>query len=630
MKILLLVALLFSFTFFVPKVFAADLPAGRQEFATTYDVLYDVGEDGVTKVTEKINLKNLTSESYASLFKLTVGATSIFEPKAQDPGGTLNITEEQKNTSTILSVKFNQQVAGLGKILPWTISFKSKDFAEKVGRIWEVRVPKISITSSLENYNLTLAVPQSFGSPSSITPGPKSQTVSSGKLFLTFDMDQLKSAGVSATFGDYQLFDFNLIYHLENNSLAPMLTNIALPPDTAYQDVIYQRIEPKPINVTVDNDGNFLAWFRVLRGQKMDVEVFGSAKIYATSKAKNPSLTDNLRKKYTASQKYWEKDHPQLLAKLNEIMSPEASAEEKVKQIYDFVVNFLKYDSSRLQDNDTTDRLGALTALTNPDSAVCMEFTDLFIALTRAAGIPSRELDGFAYTANNSLRPLSLTKDVLHAWPEYFDDRLGWVMVDPTWEQTSGVDYFHKLDLNHFVFAIKGSSPSTPVAAGSYKFKGQNSQDVKVSLSDNDFLGKPQISVQIDAPDRIWAGFPGMAHIKIINSGNAVYPSDSLNLTATNLLILNASNQKLGPIPPYGEAKFDFNLRTKSLFDSFNDQIALVLGEKKFTKDVFIRPFILFQTLPLLIVVVIGSMALLYLTILSHHLWAKKKNRRKK
>lgn len=624
-KILLLFVLLFSFSIFSPRAYAAS------EFATSYDVLYDVGEDGVTKVTEKVTLKNLTSESYASLFKLTVGATSVFEPKAQDPGGTLNITQEQKNTSTTLSVKFNQQVAGLGKILPWTISFKSKDFAEKVGRIWQVRVPKISITSSLENYNLTLAVPQSFGIPSSITPAPKNQTVSSGKLFLTFDMDQLKTAGISATFGAYQLFDFNLTFHLENNSLAPMLTNIALPPDTAYQDVIYQRIEPKPVNVTVDNDGNFLAWFRVNRSQKIDVEVFGSAKIYAVSKAKNPSLTDNLRKKYTESQKYWEKDHPQLLAKLNEIMSPEASNGEKVKQIYDFVVNFLKYDAGRLQDTDTTDRLGALAALNNPDSAVCMEFTDLFIALTRAAGIPSRELDGFAYTANNTLRPLSLTKDILHAWPEYFDDRLGWVMVDPTWEQTTGVDYFHKLDLNHFVFAIKGSSSSTPVAAGSYKFKGQDSQDVKVSLSDNDFLGKPQIFVQIDAPDRIWAGFPGKVNVKITNSGNAIYPSDSLHLTANNLLILNANGQKLGPIPPYGEAKFDFNIRTKSLFDSYDDQITLLVGSQKFTKDVVIKPFFLFSAAPAVAGVIVAAMILVYLLVLGRHVHSsRKKNRRKK
>jgi len=51
-----------------------------------------------------------------------------------------------------------------------------------------------------------------------------------------------------------------------------------------------------------------------------------------------------------------------------------------------------------------------------------MEFTDLFIALSRAAGIPAREINGFAYTDDIRLRPLDLVTDMLHAWPEYYDE----------------------------------------------------------------------------------------------------------------------------------------------------------------------------------------------------------------
>ena len=57
-----------------------------------------------------------------------------------------------------------------------------------------------------------------------------------------------------------------------------------------------------------------------------------------------------------------------------------------------------------------------------------MEFTDLFVAIARAAGIPARESVGYAYTTNSRLRPLSLVTDVLHAWPEYYDaDKKIWV-----------------------------------------------------------------------------------------------------------------------------------------------------------------------------------------------------------
>lgn len=616
-KILLAIFLFFAL-FFAPKTYAAD------EFATSYDVVYDVGGDGITTVTEKVTLKNLTSQYYASQFKLTIGTTEIFDVKGSDPGGALEITTEQQGTSTMINVKFNQQVVGLGKTLPWTLSFKSKDFAEKLGKVWEVRAPKISSTSNLENYNLTLSVPQLFGEPTLISPTPNSQTSNSGKMFFTFDKDKLHSSGVSANFGTNQLFDFDLSYHLENNNLVSILTNIALPPDTSFQDVIFQRITPPPLNVTLDNDGNYLAWYRLFRGQKLDIKVIGSTKLYTASKVKDPILEEELRKRYTESAKYWEKDNPQIIAKLEEILgfNPSSDNKDKAKLIFRYVVDSLKYDSSRLK-GESIDRLGAVTVLLNPTSAVCMEFTDLFIALARAANIPARELDGYAHTANPTLRPLSLTKDVLHAWPEYWDEAYGWVMVDPTWENTTGgVDYFNKLDLNHFVFVIKGSSSQLPTPAGSYKYFDQDSQDVKISLTDKDFLGKPQIDVQLDLPI-ISAGFPTKMTVKIVNSGNAVFPAAPLSVNSQNLNLLN-TQQNLGPVPAFGTATFTFDIRTKSPFDKFDDTITVLVGSQKFSKDISVKPFFLFPNLPIMIAGAILGMGLLYGVILSVFFYRKR------
>ncbi|MBI2597042.1 hypothetical protein HYW41_02710 [Candidatus Daviesbacteria bacterium] len=592
-----------------------------EEFATSYNVLYDIDQSGITTVTEKINLTNLTSEYYANQFKLIIGATQISDIKASDGGGIMQVTPEQKNTSTIISVKFNQQVAGINKVLPWTLQFKSKDFAQNLGKVWEIRAPKVS-SENLLDYNLTISVPVEFGEPTAISPTPKTQSKSGGKIFLTFNKDQLEQSGVSASFGTNQLFDFNLTYHLENNNLVPILTNIALPPDTAYQDVIYQRFEPKPLNVTVDDDGNYLAWYKLNRNEKLDVKLIGSSKLYTISKVKRPNLDNNLRKKYTQPAKYWEKDHPQIQAKLKEILA-DAKEEDKVKLIYQYVVNTLKYDSGRLKDN--IERLGAVTALNNPDSAVCMEFTDLFIAFARAANIPARELDGYAYTTNTTLRPLSFTKDILHSWPQYWDDKKGWVMVDPTWENTSGgVDYFNKFDLNHFVFVTRGSSSESPIPAGSYKFENQDTRDVKVNLSENDFLGTPLLDVKIDSPNPFLAGFPGKIKVKISNVGNAFYPSDDLIVKSNKLIVLGGESQILGPIPAFGESTFDFNIRTKTLFDRFNDTITVLIGSQKFSKDIKVQPFIIFQTFPFITIGIVALMGIIYFIILGTHIYKAK------
>jgi len=621
----LIIFLLLSFYFLIPKTFAAeDTPAGEASFATSYNVIYDIGLDGTATVTQKITLRNLTTQYYANQFKLTIGATEISDIKASDESGVMEVSSEKQGSSTTIAVKFNQQVAGLGKVLPWTLQFKSKDFAEKIGKVWEVRAPKISPAANLENYNLTIQVPQSFGEPTLISPEPKGQTLQYGKIFLTFEKDQLTNSGVLASFGTKQLFDFDLSYHLENSNLVPVLTNIALPPDTAFQDVLFQRIEPKPLNVTVDADGNYLAWYRLTRGQKMDVKVIGSAKLYVSSKNKSPALDAELRKKYTSADKYWEKDHPQITSKLAEILDGKENSEakEKIKLIYRYVVDSLKYDSSRL--NVDIERLGALTVLNNPGSAVCMEFTDLFITLVRAAGIPARELDGYAYSANPSLRPLSLNRDILHAWPEYFDEIRGWVMVDPTWENTTGgVDYFSRLDLNHFVFSIKGSSSTSPVPAGSYKYAGMDSRDVKVTLSENDFLGKPQIDVKIDTPGTILAGLPGKIKVKLVNQGNALFASTSMSVLSDRLNILDASSRSLGPIPAYGEALFEFNVRTKSIFDSYEDRVIVVVsgpasrqGGQKYIKEISIKPFFAFGSTPFIVFGLVGFAAVIYFSIL--------------
>ena len=582
----------FLFFFFIPKVYAAN------EFSTSYDVTYDVDESGIVTVTEKVSLKNLTSRYFADQFKIIIGATQISDIKASDPSGPIEAKSETKDNSTTISVKFNSQITGFDKILPWTLQFKSKDFAEKQGKVWEIRAPKISPTSNLERYNLTISVPVSFGEPTLISPTPKSQTTNYGKIFLTFDKAQLLSSGVSASFGNLQLFNFDLAYHLENTSLVPVVTSITLPPDTEYQDVVFQRLEPKPINVTVDEDGNYLAWYRLNRNQKLDIKLIGSSKLYTYSKAKNPVLDSSMAKKYTESQKYWEKDNPQIKSKLSEILgdSPKEDT-EKVRLIYRYIVDNLKYDPSRL--NADIVRMGSIAALNNPDFAVCMEFTDLFIALTRAAGIPARELDGFAYTSNTILRPAALSKDVLHSWPQYWDSKKGWVMVDPTWENTTGgVDYFNKLDLNHFVFAIKGVSSQQPVPAGSFKYQGMDSHDVKVRLSENDFQGKPPQDGRIESPDPILAGFPSKGKVTVTNLGNALFTPVNLSVSASKLNVFLDNARPVGLLPAFGSATFEFNVRTGSIMDSYPDNIEVLINKEKFEKAVSVKPFLVFQNIP--------------------------------
>lgn len=604
----LFVAIVFLFISIVflsvsPAIFAAE------EFATSYDVTYEVGTDGVTTVTEKITLKNLTIQYYATQFSLSLGATQISDISATDAGGVMETNLEQKGTSTVITVKFNQQVAGKDKTLPWTLKFRSKDFASQQGKVWQVTVPKIASNQNLESFNLTLSIPLSFGELSEITPQPSSRSTTGFSQIFTFNKEQLLLSGVSASFGKMQVFDFELSFPLQNLSLIAILTSIPIPPDTSFQDVIYQSIDPKPLQVSIDDDGNYLAWYRLERNQKFFVSIKGQAKLYTTSKVKKPTLDNKLRVRYLESDQFWEKDHPLIKAKLSEILGkdPPKTNLEKARLIHRFVANSLKYDTSRVS-SDGIERLGAVTALNNLTSAVCMEYADLFIALSRAAGIPARELDGFGYSANPILRPLSLQKDILHAWPEFWDNERGWIMVDPTWESTTnGVDYFNKFDLNHFVFAIKGTSSVKPTL---------ETKDVKVTFAPAEREGKAKIEVTVDAPKKVYSGFPNKLKLKIKNAGSYLAQSSPLLVKAGQVTILGGSIET-GPIPAYGEAMFEYDLRTKSLLDNYQETIEILVAGQKYRQEIEVRPFILFRNFPWVLVGLVGIIATIYLTVLA-------------
>jgi hypothetical protein len=223
-------------------------------------------------------------------------------------------------------------------------------------------------------------------------------------------------------------------------------------------------------------------------------------------------------------------------------------------------------------------------ALDNPDSAVCLEFTDLFIALARSAGIPAREVDGYAHTENERQRPLSLEEDILHAWPEYYDyERQTWVMVDPTWGKTTGgVDYFDTFDFDHIAFVIKGEDSVYPVPAGGYKSStGPRTRDISVSFDPEFKKPQPSLSFIVDAKDEYFAGFPIDAKLIVSNAHGGLSPLTDVRVESDNLSP-GSYSLTVEPIPPYGHREIPVRFdKTPFLTNQKVDFKILVAGQTK-------------------------------------------------
>jgi len=574
----------------------------ENEFSVDSSVTYDIQSTGTTIVTHDVTLENNFSNLYATTYTLSLENIDASNVKAvSDTNVAFPVDIQKEGDKTNIKVNFSDVSVGKGAQRHFKISYENTSFAVRTGEVWEVSIPKLGEENNFRNYQLILKVPKSFGLEAYISPNPVSGEQSENGYTYTFSKNNLLQTGVNAGYGQFQVFSFNLSYHLENPLPKSSSTEIALPPDTAFQKVYIQKIEPKPTNVTIDEDGNWLATYDLSPRQRVDITVSGAVQIFASyrsfTKASNQQINDNL-----GQTEYWQVNDPKIKALAATLKTPKA--------IYDYVSQTLHYDVGRVQPN--VQRMGALAALENPTKAICMEFTDLFIALSRAAGIPAREINGYAYTENPDLQPLGLVADVLHSWPEYYDKDKGiWIPVDPTWGSTTGgVDFFNKLDLRHFAFVIHGKSSREPYPPGSYKLGPNPQKDVYVSFGQlpENKISIPTVSIK---PFRTLPFFSSIYSITVSNPGPAalysVYPTIYYDSSVK-------TNDLISALPPFSNNQIQITLNHSFLGKDMPSVIKVEVGSSQ-AQILTNKKQIVVDSLVIILVILLIAMTAIFLKV---------------
>lgn len=541
------------------------------DFAFDYLVNYDVLGNGSTSVLQKVTVTNLTSTVYAQNYTLSIASEKISDVRAKDNSGIITPLIAQGQGQTVITIPFNVISAGIDKKFEFEISYVSGDIAKKIGRVWEIIIPGLEKSEDVRSYTITLSTPADFPSAAYFSPQPKNPR--------KWAFAEHRGKGVTAAFGDYQRFDFNLNYHLENTSSQPHIQEITLPSDNAFQKIIISNISTLPQNVTVDADGNWLAKYKLAKNSAIDIKVDGTALVFVSPDPKaKVDLSQQERETYTKEQVFWEQ---------TEQIKNSAAKYKTPRQIYDYVVDTLEYSYERVTPG--IKRLGAKEAIVNPKQAVCMEFSDLFIAIARAAGIPAREIHGFAYTTNSRLQPLSLLTDVLHAWPEYYDEsRKLWIPVDPTWgDTTRGIDYFSKLDFNHVAFAVLGEKSDYPYPAGAFR-KSSSNKDVFVDFSVQDIqIPTPKAQVEL-SQSKFISGQNTQTNLIIKNNSSVLYTPRSL---VFNTPEVSMKEVKLDPIPPYGYFEAPLNFSFDGVFKHQELELTAILDDQEMPLHIAVTPF---------------------------------------
>lgn len=378
---------------------------------------------------------------------------------------------ERNDTGIKISVPFTRELR-YGDSETFTISYKSKDLVNKNGKIYDIYITPFSTNYQFESeqdtqtFTTRLRIPNSLPEVNFAIPNNRIKTDDDFRI-IEIETSQLIGNFAWIQLGTQQIYDFKLSLPIKpslNNISLYNSYEIAIPRsiNTARvkQSVYYTEFTPEPTFIRKDSEDNLIAVFNIPANESSEITIYGYAIIdqLKTDIINNSgNLTDLEDSKIElesllAPSDFWEVDHPEIMAKANSLKDSE-NIYEIVEKTYQDIVNSIDY--SEVDRFGLTERKGALSTLRG-GGAVCMEYSDLFITLIRAQGIPARAAYGHGFDSR-----VPIEEQVGHQWAEvYFPGIEEWVAVDVTWGESG-----QKLiggDLNHLYTHIASQNPDSP------------------------------------------------------------------------------------------------------------------------------------------------------------------------
>jgi hypothetical protein len=145
----------------------------------------------------------------------------------------------------------------------------------------------------------------------------------------------------------------------------------------------------------------------------------------------------------------FESDDPLIQSLARRLTENTSNLYYKARQVFDFVVENPENDQHLRYQRQSVDH-SALWALQNKVGD-CTEFSNLFVALARAAGIPAKVVSGYAYLPLYNPAAATDADELGHAYVIFYLPSYGWVPADAVWPSYQGS--FGKLDYAHIAGA---------------------------------------------------------------------------------------------------------------------------------------------------------------------------------
>jgi len=452
---------------------------------------YIVREDAKVDVTETRTVYNntidkvITKQGNSEIFTIT----ALYKDKSENNRkilekmvSTISVTDnagihlmysiDYNDDSAVITVPYTQSI-GAKESYIFILKYTNNQLVQRTGALVDIFIQafskdfKFSTPTVDYSYQTILKVPVSFKEENFIIPTPASKKSDGIYDIYTFTQEQLVGTYIWVQRGIVQYYKFQITQKVpateksitgnknEYRMVLPRNQNTI----KTTQKIFFTKITPQPNYVEEDDDGNLIGVFLLPSNKDIVITISGYAIVQSlknidiNAAGKLNDYVNLLDSHYTEASQFWEVNAPEIQAKANELKGSKTDIYEILEDTYKYVVDSIDY--SQVKRFGVNIRQGALKTLLG-GAAVCMEYSDLYITLLRAAGIPAQAAFGYGY---DSKEPAD--KQELHQWVQaYIPTHNKWLNIDVTWGENGPA--LIGGDMNHFLTHVASINPNDP------------------------------------------------------------------------------------------------------------------------------------------------------------------------
>ncbi|MBP6976099.1 transglutaminase domain-containing protein [Candidatus Dojkabacteria bacterium] len=337
---------------------------------------------------------------------------------------------------------------------------------------------------------------------------------------------------VKVTFGSDIVYKFVISKTITNLENDIRVSEILLPVNNNYQNILIDKITPLPDKAYKDIDNNYILQYSVAPQSNLSITVDGY--IFMKSSTNPFEIQPNIE-----NISLWEINNASLTRHINRYLKSNGmeisdtfsdikelkTTEERAllyQNLYRYVIENLQPNIQSVGSLSGSDRLGGQEVLVNQNLSTSEDYIDSIVSLYRYFKIPARFVIGYITGISNYD-----SNGIYHYWAEYYDsDKKNWVIVEPFFEDYSKTSLYGKDMKEHVTLIYRYSNPYTP------KLNFFSEEDFKIELVKD--IPEVKNSIKLDVilqPYKISDPYL-VGYISIKNTGNTVL--DSFNITESN------------------------------------------------------------------------------------------------